>query len=128
MSFKPNNDSFFKKRIKSFGYAFNGIALLVKNEPHFKIHLAALTITVVFGWALKISELEWISILLISALVLALEAINTAIEKLVDLTEPDFNKQAKIIKDVSAAAVLIASMIAVIIAAIIFLPKISQLL
>lgn len=106
--------------IKSFGFAFQGIYHLIRKERNFQWHLAALVVVTIAGFYFNISRVEWLSILLISALVLSLEAINTAIEKLCDLYTLEQNPLIKRIKDISAGAVLIAAIIAVLIALLIF--------
>lgn len=78
---------------------------------------------VVLGVVLKISPSEWFDIILIIAFVLILELINTALESIVDIASPQIQEKARIAKDVSAGAVLVASLAAASIGAIIFLPK-----
>lgn len=94
--------------IKSFGFAFQGIYYLMRKERNFQWHLAALVVVTVAGVYFTISCNEWLSILLISALVLSLEAVNTAIEKLCDLYSLEQNATIKVIKDISAGAVLLS--------------------
>lgn len=107
----------------SFGYAFNGIKYCFTAEQNFKIHVAASAGVIAFGFATTISSKEWIAVLICIMGVIALEMINTAIEKLCDKIHPGYDSQVKIIKDVSAGAVLIGAIISVCIGAIIFLPK-----
>lgn len=112
-----------KTLIKSFGYAFSGLKYAFSTQPNFRIHSAVLLLVVIAGWALTISLNEWFCILLVSGLVLVTELLNTAIEVLVNLVSPGYHEKAKIIKDVSAGAVVLACFIAVIIGLVIFLPK-----
>jgi diacylglycerol kinase len=79
------------------------------------------------GWYLEITKTEWILSLFCIALVLSLEAINSAIEYLVDLASPDFHPLAKKSKDIAAAAVLIAAIFALIIGLLIFLPYLNEI-
>lgn len=116
-----------KKRIKSFGYAFQGISELIKSEPNARIHLAATICALILGYFLKISHSEWCIILIIIALVWAAEAFNTVIEKLVDHLFNDYHETARITKDISSGAVLICSIAALICGLIIFLPKVLAL-
>lgn len=116
------------KRIKSFGFAFTGIFELVKSEPNARIHLVATILAVLAGFILKISYAEWCVVLIVVALVWAAEAFNTVIEKLVDHLFPEIHNTARIAKDISAGAVLICAIIALICGLIIFLPKIIELL
>ena len=116
-----------RKRIESFGYAFKGIATLFISEPNARIHAAVLSLVVLAGFYFQIERSEWLTIVLISALVLSAEAMNTAIEFVVDLVSPDYHPLAGKAKDVAAAAVLLAAFGAVVIGLIIFLPKIKAL-
>jgi diacylglycerol kinase len=116
-----------RKRIKSFSYAFKGIATLFSSQPNARIHAVALGIAVSFGFYFKIEKTEWLAITLIAALVLSAEAMNTAVEFVVDLVSPDYHPLAGKAKDVAAAAVLLAAFGAVIVGLIIFLPRICAL-
>lgn len=113
----------FKKRIKSFGFAFTGLYELVKSEPNARIHLAATICAVLAGLLLRISNAEWCIISIAVALVWAAEAFNTVIEKLVDHLFPEYHETARITKDISAGAVLVCAISALICGLIIFLPK-----
>ena len=115
------------KRIKSFGYAFQGLCDLVKLEPNARIHLVATICALFLGYFLKISYLEWCVILIVIALVWAAEAFNTVIEKLVDHLFKDHHETARIAKDISAGAVLICSLVALVCGLLIFLPKVLAL-
>jgi diacylglycerol kinase (ATP) len=115
---------FIKNRIKSFGPAFKGLFWLFKNEGNAQFHLIATIVVVFAGFYCNVNTTEWIFLCLAIGLVLTAEALNTAIEKLVDLLHPERNKQAGLVKDLAAAGVLIASIISVIIAALVFVPKV----
>ena len=108
------------KFIKGFGYAFAGIRQMLLHERNFKVHVLALIVVISAGFYFHITTNEWLILILISALVLALETINSAIEKLCDLYTKETHPQIKLIKDIAAGAVLIAAIFAVIIALIIF--------
>ena len=109
-----------KSFLHSFYFAFSGLKQLFLKERNFKIHIIALIGVILAGWYFHITTIEWAIILLISALVISLEAINTAIERLCDLYSTEPNQQIKIIKDLAAAGVLIASIFALFIAFFIF--------
>jgi len=109
--------------IKSFGFAFSGIVYAFKTQPNFKYHCAATVIVVILGWYCRLDNSEWLWILAAVALVLISELLNTAIEILVDLVSPTYNRKAGLVKDTAAAAVLIAAIIAAAIGLIIFVPK-----
>ena len=114
---------FLKRRIKSFGYALEGIVYLFRTQVHAQIHLLAVFVVGVLGAYLKLSAGEWCWIVSCMGMVLALEAVNTAIECLTDLVSPEFNVLAKKAKDTAAGAVLISVLFCGIVWGIIFLPK-----
>ena len=116
-------NSFFK----SFIYAIKGIQLSLK-ERNKKVLVACALIAIILGFIFKITITEWCIILICIGVVLSLEMINTAIEKLVDLVEPDHNPKAGAIKDLSAGAVLVFSVISAIIGIMIFGKYILELL
>ncbi len=113
----------FRKRIKSFGFAFTGIYELFKSEPNARIHFLATICALIAGILLRISKSEWCVILIVIALVWAAEAFNTVIEKLIDHLFPEYHETARIVKDISAGAVLICAIAALVCGLIIFLPK-----
>jgi len=116
-----------KKFIRGFGYAFNGIRIATSTQLNFRVHLVATLLAMFLGWALNISVNEWQWLILCVAFVLVTELLNTAIEFLVDLVSPEYNELAGKVKDVSAGAVLISAIFALITGAIIFLPKLLAL-
>ncbi len=120
--------SFQQNLLKSFENAFAGMAYFFANDRNGKIHLAITLAVVVASIALHIFTLEWMIVLLCIGLVIGLEMLNSALEKLCDLVEPNYHSTIKVIKDISAAAVLLAAIISVVIGVIIFLPKIMLLL
>ncbi|WP_231459833.1 diacylglycerol kinase family protein [Pedobacter sp. Leaf132] len=119
------NDKKFsiKDRVKSFGYAFNGLALFFAKENNARIHAIGAIFAILLSVWLKISAIEWIAVLIVIALVFVAEIINTAIEKLADVVSTEINPKIKVVKDLAAGAVLVAAIVAIIIGAIIFLPK-----
>jgi diacylglycerol kinase len=117
MKFSPG------KQFMSFVPAFKGIGMVLKTQQNFWIHLAVACIVVVAGVVAGLTNTEWCIIVTTIFLVLAMEVVNTAIEKLVDFVSPGFHQQAGIVKDLSAAAVLLTAVAAVIVGLIIFLPK-----
>lgn len=112
------------KRLKSFQYAFNGIKILLKEEHNARLHFFALILVVMAGVIFKISLTEWISILIVSGMVISAEIFNSAIENISDFISPEKHDQIKKIKDLSAAAVLLGSLVAVIVGLLVFIPKI----
>jgi diacylglycerol kinase len=117
-----------KKFIRGFGYSFNGIRVATLTQLNFRVHLVAALLAVVMGFALHIAVNEWLWISLCIASVLVTEMLNTAIEFLTDLVSPQYHELAGKVKDVSAGAVLISALFALITGAVIFLPKILALI
>jgi diacylglycerol kinase (ATP) len=111
-------------RLKSFVYAFEGVMFFIRFEAQALIHLIAIVAVIGAGYWFNISLTEWIAVIFAIGIVVSAEMLNTAIEKLTDMVSPQINEQAKIVKDLAAGAVLIASLTAFIIGLIIFLPKI----
>lgn len=116
-----------KSRIKSFGFAINGIALLIKNEHNAWIHLLAILLVSALGFLLQINSFEWITLVFCFGIVLMAEGFNSAIEALANKVSPEKDPQIKITKDIAAGAVLITAIMAAIIGSIIFIPKIILL-
>ena len=117
-----------QKIFKAFFHAWKGIQHFFTHDRNGRIHLGAALASVFAGFSFKISAIEWVLILMCIALVVAFEMLNAAIEKLCDVVHKEFHPVIKIIKDVSAGAVLWVSIISAIIGAIIFIPKIIDLL
>ena len=112
------------KFFRSFSYALRGIGTVFKEEFNARVHLLAAMVVIVLGFVLKVSAWEWIILILVMGGVFTMELINTSIEKLADLYSTEFNPKIKRIKDLSAGAVLVASITALLMGFIIILPKI----
>lgn len=113
---------------KSFGYAFRGIGVTIRDERNIKIHLFVTALVIIAGFVLHISYTEWLICLLLFALVISLELVNTAVEAVVDLVTQERKPLAGKAKDTAAGAVLWSAIIAAVIGCAIFLPKIAALL
>jgi diacylglycerol kinase (ATP) len=113
-----------KKRINSLLYAFQGLKILFQTQPNAQIHLTVAILVVLAGGYWGLQSWEWVALALCIGLVLALEALNTAIEFLTDLVSPDYHPLAGKAKDVAAAAVLIAALSTVAVGIMIFGKKI----
>jgi diacylglycerol kinase len=111
-------------RLKSFVYAFEGIKAFLRYEPQALIHVIAAGVVIIAGFYFEISYYEWIAVLFSIGIVVVSEMLNTAIEKLTDMVSPEIHPQAKVVKDVSAGAVLVASIVAAAIGLLVFLPKV----
>ena len=104
--------------------AIKGLLTALKTERNFKIHTIAFLLVVLLGLYLKINYLEWCLLLLVSALVMGCELLNTALEKHCDFIEPNYSPSIGRVKNLAAASVFCISLFAVAIGLIIFLPKI----
>ena len=122
-SYKTSNNV-----LMSFKYAFSGIYYVLKTSRNFKIQLIFAVISLMIGFLLQISQSNYVILIATIISVLILEILNTSIESIVDLVvKKEFSSLAKISKDTSAGAVLLASINSVIIALYIFFPKIKLL-
>jgi diacylglycerol kinase len=116
-----------KAFINRVRFALQGWQAFFSKETNGQIQFCVAIAVVVVGFLIGLSQLEWVIVLGCIGLILALEMVNSAIEKLCDLVHPDKHPTIKFVKDVAAGAVLWASVIAVVIGAIIFLPKVLLL-
>lgn len=114
-----------QNRIQSFQHAFHGILELIKSEINFKIELFLGAAALGMCGFFQVTRLEWCLIFLCCMMVLAMEGINTAVEKTVDLVTEEYRELARVAKDVAAGAVLITAVGAACVGAIIFLPYIQ---
>ena len=104
----------WKKRGKSFIYAFQGITHAFKTQHNLWIHLSIASVVIICGFIFNLSITRWCIILFAIGFVIVTELINTALEKIVDFISPEYNEKAGIIKDIGAVAVLISSLFAAI--------------
>jgi diacylglycerol kinase len=111
--------SYLIARIRSFGYAFNGVRVLIYTQPHARLHLISTAVVLIGGAYLKLERYEWYAILLCIGLVWMAEAMNTAIEFLADEVSLEQRERIGKAKDVAAAGVLIVAMISIIVAGVI---------
>ncbi len=124
---KNLKDNFIIGRIRSIKFSFRGIWFLITTESSVKVQVFISFIIIFFGFYFQISATEWLIQTLIIGLVLVAESLNTGIEKLADFVHPEYHKKIGFIKDVSAGASGIAAIISLIIAGIIYIPKIALL-
>lgn len=122
----PNN-SFIKGRLQSFKYAFRGMWLLITTEDSIKVQFSIALLVTVLGFILEISAIEWMLQSLAIGLVLVAEALNTAIEEIANFVHPEYHKKIGLIKDIAAGAPAFAALTSLIIAGIIYTPKIINL-
>ena len=117
-------DSFFARRIRGIGYACKGAWLLLKTEASIQVQAALAVLVTIAGFYFQISTTEWILQILTIALVMSVEGANSAIEELADFIHPEFHNKIGFIKDIAAGAVFFSAAAAIIVGAIIYLPKI----
>ena len=117
-------ESFLKNRIRSVGYAFKGMFLLLWTESSIKIQFVIALVVTAAGFYFEISSTEWALQLIAIGMVMGTEGVNTAIEKLSDYIQPEEDPRIGLIKDISAGAVMIVSIISSIVGLIIYVPKI----
>ena len=102
--------------------AIEGVLNTIKNERNMKIHVIMMILVVICGFVFQISFIHWMICLILFALILSLEIINTALEALVDLCVNEYHPLAKIAKDAAAGAVLVSAVFSAIIGIMIFVP------
>lgn len=117
-------DSFLVNRIKSVGYAFKGAYLLITTEASLKIQFVIGILMTILGLYIGLSATEWCIQILIIALIMAIEGVNTTIEEIADFIHPEHHPKIGLIKDLAAGAVFIVAIAAIIIGLIIYIPKI----
>ena len=117
-----------RKFTSSVRDCINGFKFININEDNFKREILLGIIALLISYILKISKLEFIIIIIMIGLVLTCEVINTAIERLVDLVSPSYNKLAGDVKDIMAFSVFLMCIISLIVGVIIFVPKIIVLI
>ncbi|WP_396589715.1 diacylglycerol kinase family protein [Allomuricauda sp. R78024] len=116
-------ESFLKNRIKSVGYAMKGMFLLLRTESSIKIQFVIALVVTGAGFYFNISNTEWMIQLIAIGMVMGIEGLNTAVEKLSDFVQPEKDPKIGFIKDVSAGAVMIVSILAGIVGLLIYVPK-----
>ncbi len=110
---------------KSLLAAFRGIRI-AGQERNVRIHFIAAALVSIAGFILKINLTKWMIVLILFAMVISTEFINSALERLADMVEPNENPHVRDLKDIAAGAVLLTSIVSVIIGIIIFAPEILK--
>jgi diacylglycerol kinase (ATP) len=117
------DDSFFSGRYKSLGFAFRGAIKLITTEHSVMVQFSIGVLMVVAGIYFKITMTEWLFQTLAIGLVLSIEGLNTAVEKIADFIHPNYHEKIGFIKDIAAGAVFFAAMTAIAIGLMIYVPK-----
>jgi diacylglycerol kinase len=120
--------SYLNGRLRSFGHAFRGLKVLLQTQHNARIHAVATLLVAAAGAVFAISPAEWALVALAVAGVWTAEALNTAIEFLVDLASPDRHPLAAKAKDVAAGAVLVAAIGSLVVGVLVFGPHVLKLL
>jgi diacylglycerol kinase len=110
----------------SFRHASRGILQVFRSERSFRLQILIFAITIIAGFIFRITGIEWVFVLVAGGVVLVCEMINTAIEYVTDLVTEEYRILAKHIKNISAGAVLVSSIVAAVIGLIIFVPYIIE--
>jgi diacylglycerol kinase (ATP) len=118
---------FVSGRIKSIGFAVKGAYKLVTSEHSVMVQFSIMILMIFAGFYFDISREEWMLQILAFGLVLGIEGLNTAVEKIADFIHPEFHNRIGFIKDIAAGAVLFAAFSAIAVGALIYVPKIFNL-
>lgn len=113
---------------RSFKFAFKGLSIVFKEEQSFRVQLMAASVVLVLGIFFRIKKWEAIVLILVASLVLVLELINSTLERIIDYLKPRLHHYVEVVKDIMAAAVLLASLGAAAIGVLIFYPYLANLL
>jgi diacylglycerol kinase (ATP) len=116
-----------RRRARTFGFAFDGLRWLVRTQPNFRIHLLVTALVLAAALALRVPPEALGLLALTIGVVLALEALNTALEALCDVASPSYHPLVRVSKDASAAAVLIGAMAAVVVGLAVLGPRLLAL-
>ncbi len=116
---------FLAARLRSFGFALEGLAYGIKHEGNARVHLLATVLVLVLGFGFGVSRLEWAALAAAIGMVWVAELLNTALEILCNFISPDKAEAIKRVKDVAAGAVLVAAFAAATIGALVFWPHLS---
>lgn len=122
MEFQKDN-TFVTGRLKSLGFALKGAIKLITTEHSVMVQSSLAVIMIIAGFIFHISREEWMIQILAFGLVLAIEGLNTAVEKIADFIHPEFHDRIGFIKDIAAGAVFFAAMAAVAVGLLIYVPK-----
>lgn len=122
MEFEKDN-SFIKGRMKSVGFAVKGAFKLITTEHSVMVQSSLAVLMIIAGFYFHISREEWMIQILAFGLVLSVESLNTAVEKIADFIHPEFHSKIGFIKDIAAGAVMFAALAAIAVGLLIYVPK-----
>ncbi|RTY94501.1 diacylglycerol kinase family protein [Flavobacterium sp. GSP27] len=115
--------TFITGRLKSVTYAFKGALKLIRTEHSIMIQVSIAILLTIAGFYFSITKTEWLFQTLAIGLILSIEGLNTAVEKVADFIHPNYNEKIGFIKDIAAGAVFFAALTAITIGLIIYTPK-----
>jgi diacylglycerol kinase (ATP) len=121
MEFQKDN-TFFTGRLKSVTFAFKGAVKLITTEHSIMVQFSIGIIMTIAGFYFHINSTEWMFQIFAIGLIMSIEGLNTAVEKIADFIHPDYHERIGFIKDIAAGSVFFAAITAIIIGAIIYLP------
>ena len=122
MEFEKDN-SFFTGRLKSIGFALKGAYKLITTEHSIMVQFSIAILLVIAGFYFHISREEWMMQTLAFGLVLGIESLNTAVEKIADFIHPEFHDRIGFIKDIAAGAVMFTAIASIVVGLLIYVPK-----
>lgn len=122
MGFEKDN-SFFTGRLKSVGFAVKGAIKLITTEHSVMVQSSIAVLMIIAGFYFEIDRYEWMFQIFAFGLVLSIEGLNTAVEKVADFIHPDYHERIGFIKDIAAGAVFFAALTAITIGLFIYLPR-----
>lgn len=123
MTFQKDN-SFLSGRLKSISFAVRGAVKLITTEHSVMVQFFIAILMTIVGFCFQITATEWLFQTLSIGLVMSIEGLNTAVEKIADFIHPEYHSKIGFIKDIAAGAVFIAAITAIVIGLIIYVPKI----
>lgn len=117
------DETLFTGRLKSMVFAAKGAYKLITTEHSVMVQSSLVVLMTIAGFYFEITKEEWLFQIFAFGLVLSIEGLNTAVEKIADFVHPDFHEKIGFIKDIAAGAVFFAAMTAIAIGSIIYIPK-----
>ena len=121
------DETLFTGRLKSMGFALKGAIKLITTEHSVRVQSSLAVLMIIAGFVFNITSVEWMFQILAFGLVLSVEGLNTAVEKIADFIHPEYHERIGFIKDIAAGAVFFAAMTAIAIGCIIYIPHVSKL-
>lgn len=117
----------FRRLNKSLRYAVKGLLKILKEEQNLRIQVFLGILAIAFAAIFRINRMEWIALTLVIGLVLVMETVNSAVERISDVLKPRINDYVMEIKDILAGAVMLSAIVAIVVGLIIFLPYFVEL-